>query len=261
MTHGFLYNSSPYLDAVAGVMYILPMPYKNSEDRAARDSERNARRRAEKAARRLATLGDNRFSRWLDEILKSEVNLESKKTFASAAPTVLAEHLGVERSYISKLRHGTSPGIEMTFKIGVAFRDCGLAWCSGLYALRMRGFIAEEMALLDTLERRHEVNRQSLIEYGSVSQDAQLTLDLKAKVRLAKAVAGFAEYEERAYREWAGARQGSFGLLGAAYHLMQSGLDPVDAKDACDALRQRWMERPPAVQNLIAHFSDFNGET
>jgi len=237
------------------------MPYTNPKKRANRDSQRNAQRRQDNKIRRSALGIENRFSTWLDGILRSEEieDLESEETFATAAPTMLAEHLGVQRSYISKLRRGTSPGIEMTFKIGVALRECGLSWSSGLFALSMRGFAAEELALLDTLERRHEVRREALVDYIEQShalRTSAITDTSAIKRKLSHAVAHFSKYEKLAYREWSSARNRSFGLLGAAYYLVQSGLDPVDISDACGALVQRWATRSQPRQNLVAALSD-----
>lgn len=238
------------------------MPYKNPDDRAKRDSERSAARRQQEHARRVAVSSQNRFSQWLDRILSSEELESPANPRVSAAPTVLAEHLGVERSYISKLRRGTSPGLENTFKIGIALRECGLAWCSGLYALRMRGFIAEELAVIDTLDRRPTISRGAIIAY----LETAVTLDqarspghgsLKTiEDRLAAAVAGIAKDEALAFEEWRNSRKQSFGLLGAAFHLVHSGIDPADIDDACSALIDRWVKRQPTRQNLVGAWSD-----
>jgi len=246
------------------------MPYKtlekkrekdNSYQRRAREAERARQSSVAAAAAKLSASDD--FASWLSSVLTTHsLSLAAKGKGSSSPTTILAERLGKDDAIVGRWRRGAAaPGEDLTFATGVALRQCGVAWCSGAYALRKRGFWGAELSFLDFLDRRgyhalvlayleaaEEVARREKAVSGAA-------LD-RARQRLALVMREFASIEEEMHGAWKRRPSKSgFGLLGAVHHLVfESRLDPRDIDDAAEALLQKWMTRPRSqnLQDLIA---------
>lgn len=247
---------------VTGTTYNSPMPYKSLDLKRERDAAykcrvRKAARDREVAARDVLP-GANDFGEWLSSVLETTHDFESPRSWSTSPTTILAEHLGKDDAMVGRWRRGAPPKSEDTiFAIGVALRECGVAWSSGAYALRKRGFWGAELSYLDFVDRcgHHDL----VVAYLNASNElAQLEgrrpareLD-QAREQLARVMQRFGPLEQDLHRDWKRrANSSEFGLLGAVHHLVfESHLDPRDVDDAADALVQRWATRTPSRQNL-----------
>lgn len=238
------------------------MPYKDLARKRRRDGEyrrgvRQAAREREAAARGVLSAA-NDFGEWLSSVLETAEDFKSPNSISASPSTILAEHLAKDDAIVGRWRRGVvKPGEDATFAIGAALRECGVAWSSGAFALRKRGFWGAELAYLDFVDRcgHHDL----IVAYFEASTDLAkleerapcLELD-DARQRLARVMQDLGPLEQELHRVWKRSpNSAAFGLLGAVHHLVfESRLDLRDIDDAVSALVHRWATRTPSRQNL-----------